>query len=119
MTRTDRKGYRTLNAVVPEAVYWLIRRCATESKLSMKEYLAKFCCEAHSFGAAEGTSGIPADRRVATRKPSSDPSEPSTDLPEYLGLQRHTAMVEEPFPCADHLEVERVSQKPTHEQEAQ
>jgi len=73
MTRRDREGYRTLNAVVPEAIYWLIRRCATESKLSMKGYLAKFCCEAHPFRTGEDDAGASGDR----------PSAPAG----YLGLE--------------------------------
>ena len=36
-------GLRTLNAVVPEEVYWHVRQCATESRLSMKEFMAEFC----------------------------------------------------------------------------
>jgi len=51
MARREQRGCRTLNAVVPESVYWLVRRCATESQLSVKAYLARFCAEAHPFGA--------------------------------------------------------------------
>lgn len=40
---------RTINAEVPESVYWRVRKCATESRLSMKEYLAKFCEEARVY----------------------------------------------------------------------
>ena len=34
---------KTINVEVPEAVYWHIRRCATESKMSMKEFMGLFC----------------------------------------------------------------------------
>jgi hypothetical protein len=40
---------RTLNVEVPETVYWHVRKCATESRVSMKEYMARFCQEAHPY----------------------------------------------------------------------
>ena len=55
---------RTLNVEVPEEVYWHVRECATESRLSMKEYMAKFCREAWPYppGGQLGTSPQTADR---------------------------------------------------------
>ena len=40
---------RTLNVEVPEEVYWHIRKCATESRLSLKHYMAKFGREASAY----------------------------------------------------------------------
>lgn len=40
---------RTINVEVPEPVYWHVRRCAIESQLSMKDYMAKFCQEAWPY----------------------------------------------------------------------
>ncbi len=40
---------RTINVEVPEAVYWHIRKCATQSQLSMKDFMAKFCREAQPY----------------------------------------------------------------------
>jgi hypothetical protein len=40
---------RTLNVEVPEEIYWHVRKCATESRLSMKEFMAIFCREAHPY----------------------------------------------------------------------
>ena len=40
---------RTINVEVPEQVYWHIRRCATQSRLSMKDFMAKFCREARPY----------------------------------------------------------------------
>ena len=57
---------RTLNVEVPEEVYWHVRQCATESRLSMKEYMAMFCREAWPYppGGQLGTSPQTADRPV-------------------------------------------------------
>ena len=43
------EGCRTINVAVPEEVYWHIRRCATESKASMKEFMTRFCLEAKPY----------------------------------------------------------------------
>lgn len=32
---------RVLNVAIPESVYWHLRQCATESRLSMKDYMSK------------------------------------------------------------------------------
>ncbi len=40
---------KTLNVEVPADVYWHVRKCATESRLSMKGYMAKFCREARPY----------------------------------------------------------------------
>ena len=40
---------RTLNVEVPEAVYWHIRKCATESHLSLKGYMTMFCQDAATY----------------------------------------------------------------------
>ena len=40
---------KTLNVLVPAEAYWHVRRCATESHLSMKEYMARFCLEARPY----------------------------------------------------------------------
>ncbi|KKL92030.1 hypothetical protein LCGC14_1888750, partial [marine sediment metagenome] len=47
--QTEVLELRTLNVVVPAEVYWHVRKCATESRLSMKEYMAKFCREAWPY----------------------------------------------------------------------
>jgi hypothetical protein len=46
---TTEPKLRTLNVEVPEEVYWHVRKCATESRLSMKEYMARFCQEARPY----------------------------------------------------------------------
>ena len=43
---------RTLNVVVPEKVYWHVRKCAIESRLSMKDFMALFCQEARPYPSA-------------------------------------------------------------------
>ena len=49
-TATDTKTpTRTINVEVPEPVYWHIRKCAIESRLSMKEYMTRFCGEAWDY----------------------------------------------------------------------
>jgi hypothetical protein len=40
---------RTINVEVPETVYWHVRQCAIASRLSMKDYMAKFCQEAWAY----------------------------------------------------------------------
>lgn len=40
---------RTLNVEIPEEAYWHIRKCATESRLAMKEFMARFCREARPY----------------------------------------------------------------------
>ena len=34
---------RVLNVEIPESEYWHVRKCATESRMSMKEFMAEFC----------------------------------------------------------------------------
>ena len=34
---------RILNVEIPESEYWHVRKCATESRMSMKEFMAEFC----------------------------------------------------------------------------
>jgi hypothetical protein len=46
---------KVLNVEVPETVYWHVRRCATESRMSMKEYMAIFCTTAEPFPDAKAT----------------------------------------------------------------
>lgn len=41
-----------LNVVIPEATYWHLRRCATASQMSMKEFMAEFCKTATPFSSA-------------------------------------------------------------------
>ncbi len=48
-----KEGVRTINVVVPEEVYWHVRRCATESKVSMKEFMARFCLGARPYADEE------------------------------------------------------------------
>lgn len=43
MATTPTMRTRVLNAKVPEQVYWHIRRCAIESRLSIKDFMAEFC----------------------------------------------------------------------------
>jgi hypothetical protein len=42
-------SYRVINVAVPEEVYWHIRQCATKSKMSMKDFMARFCREARHY----------------------------------------------------------------------
>jgi hypothetical protein len=47
---------RALNVEIPETVYWHVRRCATESRLSLKEFMATFCRSAKPVEATESES---------------------------------------------------------------
>jgi hypothetical protein len=47
---SDEQRLRTINVEVPETVYWHVRQCAIASRLSMKDYMAKFCMEAFPYG---------------------------------------------------------------------
>ncbi len=40
------RNYRAINVQVPEEVYWHVRRCATASKMSLKEFMSAFCRQA-------------------------------------------------------------------------
>lgn len=40
---------KVLNVAIPESIYWHIRRCATDSRMSVKEFMAKFCKTAKPF----------------------------------------------------------------------
>ena len=51
-------GRRTLNVEIPEDLYWHVRKCATESRLPMKEYMARFCQEARPYSPEESESQI-------------------------------------------------------------
>jgi hypothetical protein len=37
---------KILNVEIPESAYWHVRQCATESRMSMKDFMAIFCKEA-------------------------------------------------------------------------
>lgn len=43
---SDHTSKKVLNVEVPEVVYWHIRKCATESRMSMKEFMSVFCTTA-------------------------------------------------------------------------
>ncbi len=47
-------AYRTLNVVIPADAYWHVRRCATESHLALKDYMARFCLEAKPYAPSDG-----------------------------------------------------------------
>ena len=57
---------RILNVEIPESEYWHVRKCATESRMSMKEFMAEFCKMARPINATTGTdnanSGSSPDR---------------------------------------------------------
>jgi len=66
----DHRRMRTLNVEVPEGVYWLVRQCATESRLSMKAFMAKFCREAHPYTSFDNdTEGCAIERREPAGPP--------------------------------------------------
>jgi len=46
---------RILNVEIPESEYWHVRKCATESRMSMKEFMAEFCKMARPINAITGT----------------------------------------------------------------
>lgn len=49
LDRTEPIPTRTINVEVPESIYWHVRKCATESRLSMKEYMTRLCGEAWDY----------------------------------------------------------------------
>lgn len=50
---------RTINVEVPEAVYWHVRQRAIASRLSMKDYMTRFCSEAWDYPPEEtGTHDV-------------------------------------------------------------
>jgi hypothetical protein len=48
-TERDSSPKRVLNVEIPESVYWHVRQCATESRMSMKDFMAIFCNEAKAI----------------------------------------------------------------------
>ena len=48
---------KVLNVSVPELVYWHIRRCASESRMSIKAFMSEFCKAAKPI--TPSTSGNP------------------------------------------------------------
>lgn len=40
------QNMRAINVNVPDEVYWHVRRCATASRMSLKEYMTAFCRQA-------------------------------------------------------------------------
>ncbi len=56
---SDKVRLRTLNVEIPDETYWHVRRCATESRLSLKEFMALFCREAHPYRAEQGIDDEP------------------------------------------------------------
>jgi len=56
---TDKVRLRTLNVEIPDETYWHVRRCATESRLSPKEFVSSFCREAHPYRAEQGIDDEP------------------------------------------------------------
>jgi hypothetical protein len=48
---------RTLNVELPASVYWHVRTCATESRMSMKDFMAIFCQNATAIETQTETAG--------------------------------------------------------------
>jgi hypothetical protein len=52
---------KVLNVSLPEAIYWQIRRCASESQMSVKAFMAVFCRTAKPIVANPELYGLSAD----------------------------------------------------------
>jgi hypothetical protein len=50
-TSVSRK-LRAINVEVPEEVYWHVRNCAIQSRLAMKDFMARFCQDARPYSPA-------------------------------------------------------------------
>lgn len=60
--QTSRHSTKVLNVVIPESAYWQLRKCATESQMSMKEFMAEFCKTATPIFIEPVTSDLTAQR---------------------------------------------------------
>lgn len=56
---TDHVRRKVLNVSVPEPVYWHIRQCANESRMSLKQFMAAFCQTAKPIVTAPATAEGP------------------------------------------------------------
>ncbi len=78
---------RTINVEVPQSIYWRVRECATESRLPMKEYMARLCAEAWPYP-PEPDARMPIERQDETQSPSECPVEHvktiNVEVPEYV-----------------------------------
>ena len=54
---------RALNVLLPEDVYWQLRRCAIQSRMSLKEFMIGFCRRAEpvSPSVSSGQQDAPSD----------------------------------------------------------
>lgn len=52
---------KVLNVSLPEAIYWHVRKCATESQMSVKAFMAVFCRTAKPIVADPELHGLNAD----------------------------------------------------------
>ncbi len=80
MTRSKDKSEKTathptkvLNVEIPEPVYWHIRSCATESRMSVKAFMTEFCKTATSLPVSVDSSHSNTDsENVRARTQSND-----------------------------------------------
>lgn len=61
---------KVLNVSVPASTYWHIRRCASESRMSVKAFMAKFCRTATPIQATEADLSTEADQELLARRNS-------------------------------------------------
>lgn len=59
VSETSTTTAKTINVEVPEWIYWHVRRCATESQMSMKEFMAAFCQTAKPIVTAPAAANLP------------------------------------------------------------
>lgn len=50
---------KVLNVSIPDVVYWHIRRCAADSRMSVKAYMAAFCQTAKPIVTAPAAAALP------------------------------------------------------------
>jgi hypothetical protein len=55
---------KVLNVEIPESVYWHVRRCATESRMSMKDFMSIFCKTASPITLADSETVSPQDHQI-------------------------------------------------------
>jgi len=59
ITPTEVEAMRVLNVAIPASAYWHIRQCATESRMSLKQFMAAFCQTAKPIVTAPATAEGP------------------------------------------------------------
>lgn len=69
---TEATNVRVLNVEIAERAYWHVRKCAAESRMSLKQFMTEFCLSAKPIIT---DASLPADASTTVHAVSEQPEE--------------------------------------------